>query len=287
MVEVRMIYTIKSGELTVSVDDLGAEIVSVKYKGAERSWQNTDGSWSGHAPVLFPVCGNYGVVIDGVKYDMPMHGFARNCKFECINLSESSICLRLLSDEYTKKIYPYEFVLLLTYTVKNNEILITYRVENREKRELYFSLGGHDSFALSENLCRYKLIFPRKEHFVTMLHDGNGRLTGEIKDFGTGREFVLPEEFLDGKTLIFYDIKSDNVCLCDVNGRRLVESAFPKFNNLLLWRPRGAAMICVEPWLNLPDGVSEFSDEFAEKCGVIAVGVNDGVEIVRYVKYFE
>ena len=36
------------------------------------------------------------------------------------------------------------------------------------------------------------------------------------------------------------------------------------FSHLLLWRPEGANMICIEPWLTLPDHVGEMK-EFYEK----------------------
>ena len=48
-----MIYTIKNDVLSVSVDDYGAEIKSVKIRGKEMIWQNPTGEWSSTSPVLF------------------------------------------------------------------------------------------------------------------------------------------------------------------------------------------------------------------------------------------
>ena len=50
-----MIYEIKSGEVTASIDTLGAELVSLKKNGSEFMWRGTP--WPKHAPVLFPICG--------------------------------------------------------------------------------------------------------------------------------------------------------------------------------------------------------------------------------------
>ena len=85
-----MIYAISNDELTVSISDMGAEVVSVIHKGRQRVWQNDNGTWFGHSPVLFPVCGNNAVVIDGKDYNMPFHGFARKSVFSVVkNMSDS------------------------------------------------------------------------------------------------------------------------------------------------------------------------------------------------------
>ena len=63
-----MKYTVKNKTLSVTVDSYGAEMVSVEYNGKERLWQNATGEWAGHAPLLFPVCGHFGVTVDGVSY---------------------------------------------------------------------------------------------------------------------------------------------------------------------------------------------------------------------------
>ena len=53
-----MIYGISNGILTAMVSTTGGELVSVRKDGKERIWQNDNGSWCGHAPILFPVSGD-------------------------------------------------------------------------------------------------------------------------------------------------------------------------------------------------------------------------------------
>ena len=50
-----MEYYLRSNELEVTISTLGAEMISVKYYSKERLWQNDNNTWSGHAPVLFPI----------------------------------------------------------------------------------------------------------------------------------------------------------------------------------------------------------------------------------------
>ena len=59
-----MIYEFGNGTLKCKVSDLGAELVSVVHNGKERLWQNENGGWSGHAPILFPHCGKCTVNVD-------------------------------------------------------------------------------------------------------------------------------------------------------------------------------------------------------------------------------
>lgn len=282
-----MIYSIKNNELSVQIDSRGAEVVSVKHNGIERSWQNENGSWSGHAPILFPVCGHCDMVVGGEKYEMPFHGFALTSTFECVTSKDDSVCFALSANEYTRKIYPFDFALYITYALSNNRLIVSYRIENRGDETLYFSLGGHDSFSLDGALSQYKLVFDRSEKFDAILHDDSGRLTGEIMRIGEGRELVLPEEFLrDGRTLILPDMRSDKVTLCRLDGKKCAGLTFGGFGNILLWRPNGANMICIEPWMNLPDDVSDGLTEFADKRGVRRVAPRTAVELSRTVEYF-
>ena len=71
-----MLHTIKDGNLSVTVNDEGAEFVNIVYNGKEKLWQNDNGSWAGHAPVFFPACGRCAVVVDGKFYSRKLHGFA-------------------------------------------------------------------------------------------------------------------------------------------------------------------------------------------------------------------
>ena len=51
-----MNYYLKNNKLELVIDSFGAQITSVKLDGIEKLWQNDNGSWEGHAPLLFPVC---------------------------------------------------------------------------------------------------------------------------------------------------------------------------------------------------------------------------------------
>lgn len=283
-----MQYTISNEELSVSVDDYGAQLVSVRYNGKERLWQNETGEWDGHSPVLFPLCGHFSITVDGKTYPMKAHGFARKCTFACTKQTSNELAFTIKDSEETKKYYPYEFVLTISYKIEDNKLFASYQVENPATRSLYFACGGHDSFATeSGDMSKLQIVFEKEENFLHYYHDDDGYLTGETRDFGKGKSLVLPEDFLqEGATLIFKDMKNDKVTLCKKDGTKLASLTFAGYPNLLLWREGNAKFICIEPWTNLPDLVGAKDVELSQKDGVIEVKAGETKTLTRIVEYF-
>ena len=253
-----MIYTILNDELTVSISDMGAEVVSVIHKGRQRVWQNDNGTWFGHSPVLFPVCGNNAVVIDGKDYNMPFHGFARKSVFSVVKNMSDSITLLLDYNEETMKVYPFKFRLSITYSVKDNALLIDNTIKNLGDCTMPFALGRHDSFLLDEPISNYKLCFDKSEEFLSQKTDRDRNLTNLYYDFGGGEEFSLPEEYLiNGQAIIFGEINSRKISLKTSDNRLIAVLSSDCTDNLLLWRPADSQMICIELWSALPDNAYE------------------------------
>ena len=281
-----MIYFIKNKYLLVSVNTFGAEIVSVVFNGVERVWQNENGKWSGHSPVLFPVCGNSAVVIDGKDYNMPFHGLAKRNDFSVVSVDEKSITLLFKYDEKTLEVYPFKFEFFVTYTVEENSIKVNYVVKNVGDNDMPFAVGRHDSFSLESSLDDYRLIFSSKENFLAERHDDDGSLTNFYDDLGTGNVLdCLDDRLIGGRTIILGDIKSSSVLLETIKGERVAEVCFKDINNLLLWRPDRSEMICIEPWSALPDSTIENVD-FCNSQKYSTVKPNDEKHFSFDIKYF-
>ena len=281
-----MQYTVTNGVLSVTVDDFGAEAISVVYNGEERLWQNPTGEWAGHAPLLFPVCGNCGVKVDGVSYPIKPHGFAKRMPFVLEKTGADFLTFALTANEETKKVYPFDFIFRVTYRVENNTRSIVYEVENPADEPLYFACGGHETFPLETDVDGYEIEFDKEENLVHYYHGKEGKLTGATKAYGNGKPFPLPIDFLqDGETLIFKDVRSRKVNLVRKGGKPLATVTFDGFSNLLLWRQDQAKYICIEPWTNLPDPENTPDKEFAEKDGVIKVDGKSKKQLVRTICY--
>lgn len=282
-----MMYTIKSKELEVQIDDFGAELVSVKLQGKERLWQNDNGSWSGHAPVMFPACGSCDIVVNGKKYPHFLHGFARKNTFAVSDVSGSSATFTLCSSEETKTLYPFDFIFSITYAVEGATLKVTHTAKNTGDGTLYCSFGAHESYALDTALDNYRLVFEKEEVLDSLIHNNCGVLTGEVKKFGKSDTLALPVEFLEnGNTAIFSGIRSGFVTLETLQGKKEATISLEGFDNLLLWHSDGSQMICIEPWQNLPDYDGKTDIELSKKKGLTAVKSGEEYTLTRTVVYY-
>lgn len=281
-----MTYTIENGTLCVKVKDYGAEVISVVKDGKERLWQNETGEWEGHAPLLFPVCGHFGVKVQGVEYPIRAHGFAKKMQFALVDKTQTSLILEIRSNAETKKVYPFDFAFQVQYKIEDNALVVAYKVKNLANAPLWFACGGHDAFALDYDVDAYEVAFEKKENFVHHYHDDGGYMTGETLSYGVGKIFPLPVDFLqEGRTLIFKNIRSRKVRLCEKSGKALASLSFEGFENLLLWREGAGKFICIEPWTNLPDYVGVPQAEFSKKAGVVEVAPNAEKTMTRVIEY--
>src|SRR5690242_17715830 len=110
-------HQIENDFLKVKARNYGAELISVYNKKGmtEHLWQADPTYWGWHAPLLFPVVGrclNDEIIVDGTKYSMEKHGFARKSNFSLFELSETKMIFSLTSSAETLKIYPYRFEFL-------------------------------------------------------------------------------------------------------------------------------------------------------------------------------
>lgn len=282
-----MQYTIKNENISVTADAFGAELISVVQNGKEWVWQNPNGAWRGHGPLLFPVCGHCGVTVNGVSYPIKSHGFASKMPFELVEKMDASIKFVLEANEETRKVYPYEFRFTVTYSLEGNTLSIGFEMENLADTPLYFACGGHESFNVdSGDLSNYEIRFEKTERLVSYLHNDNGYLTGETLNFGETDTLVFPNDFMqEGRTLIFKEINSRKVTLANKSGKAVLEVGFNGFSNLLFWRAGDSPYICIEPWSNLPDLADVPDIEFSQKFGVIKVEGKGKKSFVRTLTY--
>ena len=282
-----MIYTIKSGALEVQIDDFGAELISVRFQGKERLWQNDNGSWAGHAPVMFPACGSCDVVVDGKKYPHFLHGFARKNTFTVSAVTDTSATFTLRSSNETKELYPFDFEFSLTYAVEGDTLKIAHKATNTGDKDMYCAFGAHESYALDKPLENYRLVFEKEETLDSLIHNNCGVLTGEVQAFGKTNTLALPVAFLEnGNTAIVGKLSSDFVTLETLDGEKIATVSFEDFDNVLLWHPDGSQMICIEPWQNLPDYVDKTDVEMSQKAGLNCVKAGDTYTLFRTIRYY-
>lgn len=280
-----MLYVIGNKRLSVAVDSMGAELNSVKKDGKELLWQNYDGSWDGHAPVLFPFCGHTAVNIDGKDYKGLAHGLVRCREFSRTFQTGTELVLTFSSDAETKKVYPYDFSFSVRYCVRKTALYVNYTVKNMGDNTMFFGCGGHESFNIDGKLEQYSVEFEKEESLLRFFHTADGYLTGESKTYPKSRFLRFKDMPVDNsETLIFKGVKSNWCRLVKNTGEVVAETHFKGFNNLLFWRPDGAAVICMEPWSNLPD-IKGDSTDFRKKYGIKSLEAGAETVIKRKIIY--
>lgn len=268
---------ITSGALTARLNPLGAELSSLTdAEGRELMTDADPAFWSGRAPILFPVVGRVtgdAILVDGIAYSMPKHGFARRSPFTLIEQRADYARLRLSDNAETRAAYPFAFALDMAFVIEGATLTMTATVTNPGAAPLPMSLGWHPAFAwpLPYGGARgdHRLVFARNEP---------GRLKRITPEgYSTDAARAAP---VAGDTLALADaLFTDDALVWDPVGSRALRYGPPAgpwldidwdAPRLGVWTKPGAAFVCVEPWHGIADPEG-FDGEFCDKPGVFAV----------------
>lgn len=269
-------HTIENDWLKASIAEHGAELTSLmgKSTGIEYIWQADPNHWARHAPILFPFVGklkddqyNY----QGKSYQMGQHGFARDRQFMVSDKIATSLKLTLTSDAESRAVYPFDFELIVEYTLSENQIKVSYQVLNPADDPLYFSIGGHPAFNCplesGKERSNYHLKFNSAEdtevHYLT-----DGLFAGVTEPF-EGDVLTLPENRFDRDALVFKSLDSSCISLVDDNQKTWLSFDFEGFPYLGIWsKNRTSPFVCIEPWFGIADQVNHDGD-ITKKEGII------------------
>ncbi len=143
--------TIENQFLKIDINLKGAELNSIYHKQhqLEYLWSGDPAVWGKKSPLLFPIVGTLKegtYFYEGQAYQLGRHGFAREKDFEVMQQSGNSVSLSLKSNEDTLTQFPFAFSMIITYTVQEDSLSVSYKVINEDNKTLFFSIGGHPAF---------------------------------------------------------------------------------------------------------------------------------------------
>ena len=144
-----MLITIQNECLHLTVDTLGAQMMSLCANGTEYLWQGDPQYWPDRAPTLFPFIGRLThnrYRFQGKTYSMGIHGFAAASEFYPEEQSKEMLVLSLGSSMNTLLQYPFDFSLRITFQLIHNTVQISYQVCNLDAKTMPFGIGGHPGF---------------------------------------------------------------------------------------------------------------------------------------------
>jgi galactose mutarotase-like enzyme len=289
-----MIHTISNDRLSVQVSEKGAELQSIFHKNNNLEYLWSAASvWPKKSPVLFPIVGglkNSTYKYEGNEYKLGRHGFARDKKFKLSELTETSALLSLPGSNETKRVYPFDFVFNVRYTVESSKLTITFIVENSGSSEMFFSVGAHPAFAvpLDKELQYddYFLKFNQPETAGRWPLSEEGLIEKEpvplLQDTDT---LPLSKELFYKDAVVFKDLKSSSISLLSHKSPHGLTVTFDGFPYMGIWAAKDADFVCIEPWCGIADGV-DATGELSSKEGILKLPAKTTFEASYSIEVF-
>lgn len=272
-----MLTTISNSILSATINHKGAELISLKNHKSNREyiWEGNPEYWGKHSPILFPIIGtlkqnSYQYI--NTSYALPRHGFARDLDFEVVQQSENHVIFSLKSSSETIKVYPFQFELQVCYTLIENDLIIGYKVMNKNSFDMPFSIGGHPAFALPDEFENYSLQFDADE-LLTCFELENDLLSEKTRTISLpDGKLPLTYSLFEKDALIIKSMKSTQIQIIE-NKVPMLNFKFKDFPNFGIWTKKNAPFICLEPWFGYSDRLDSTGD-MLHKEGIIVLEQN-------------
>lgn len=257
-----LITTLTKGTLKATIHSKGAELIALHNSQREFIWDGNPDFWGKHSPILFPIVGtlkNNQYQYNGKNYTLSRHGFARDKTFTVIEQSENKVIFSLQSDAETLQNYPFAFELQVIYTLEQDRLQIQYKVFNKSDATLYFAIGAHPAFALTEAFENYSIAMEQNDVMQYHLLE-NDLLSNETKRITLeNQQFQLNYSLFENDALVFKNLKSQALTILE-NQKPLLAVRFEGFPNLGIWTKKDAPFVCIEPWFGYADTADSNGD---------------------------
>ena len=233
------------------------------------SFENFAGVRGGN-PILFPFNGrsfDAGEITfwrdpDGVRHPMPMHGIARQGRFEVIRADAAGFTARFQPDAIAREAYPFDYEFTVSYRFSPAGLTCEFVLKNLGLRPLPWSAGHHFYFTVPWEPGRtrddYRLAMPATRR---LRQDKQGKLVPG-PDLPAADSLANPE-WIDTFHL---DLTAPTATLAPAGGDRagaievslgLDKKAAPAPDTTFVtWSAApDAPFFCVEPWMGPPNPV--------------------------------
>ena len=265
---------LENEKLKLEISDFGAELQEIKLKenGRNYLWNGDSAFWGRRSPVLFPFVGalkNKEYCYNGESFSMGQHGFARDMEFELIENNEKSAWYELKSNKETRKKYPFEFSLKIGYELMENTIKVKWKVENQDKKTMYFSIGAHPAFLVPVD--RREECFLKFDNPNDLTNTGLENGLANAKNLENGKIVTekgylkIRKDLFQYDALILENSQVRKISLCTPDKKEFITV---KFDSPLvgIWSPykEKCPFVCVEPWYGRCDSV-EFDGELQDR----------------------
>jgi galactose mutarotase-like enzyme len=265
--------TLAHGDARATIALIGAEARSWRIAGRDLLWPGDPAIWSDISPILYPVVGwtrNGEERVDGVRYPLALHGFARFEAFAVESSAPDFVRLTLSDNSSTRALYPFAFALALEYRLGADALAIAIEVANPGERPAPYACGLHPGFRwpLGQAGRDGALVqFEKAERpEVPQLAPG-GLVRSTMRPIPlSGRDLPLSDALFAHDALCFLDCASRSLSFIDASGASITME-YPSFQHAALWTRPHAPFLCLEAWTGYsdPDG---FTGDLFDKPGM-------------------
>lgn len=266
--------TLSNELLTVSVAAHGAEVQSIKdAQGHEYLWQGDPQFWGRRSPILFPiVCGLWKgeYRTEGDTFRLGRHGFARDMDFTLVRQSGDRLTYTLTDNDDTRRVYPYRFMLSVSYRLEGRSLHVIWHVHNTDDKEIHFQIGAHPAFNLPDlsdgEAPHGRMRFDNEGQLERIYGNTEGCIVSDRYPLPTDEGlWAFDEETFKDDAVIVDQCQVHSVALLDATDRAVVTVDF-KAPCVGLWMPYGkhAPFVCIEPWYGVHDHVG-YKGKFRDK----------------------
>lgn len=268
-----MLSILENESYLVKIESMGAELRNFikKEEAYEAIWQGDPAYWGRSSPTLFPFIGavkNNHYYLKGKEYPMSRHGFVRDVAFELIEKRENFLSFSFTSNKKIKRMFPFDFKLLINYLLVENKLTIEYVLKNLTDEKMYYNLGGHTAYNFDISKGNCSVIFEKKENKKSGAFDLETglRLNKAIDLLEDQKILKMNYDLFAYDTLLLKDLASDYLVLDQGKKTPKIKIHFGEFPYLALWTPK-APFLCVEPWCGVTDDL-EHNGHIEEKRGI-------------------
>jgi galactose mutarotase-like enzyme len=265
--------SISTAALSAEISATGAELVRLQDRaGADLLWDGNPAVWNGRSPLLFPIVGEVKgnrLNVAGKAYEIGRHGFARTSTFALVGSDAASCTWRLESSDATRRQYPFEFRLDVTYRIEGATLHMEARVTNTGAAVMPASFGFHPALRwplpYGTSRAAHEIVFEREEPAPIRRPIAGLLSAAQFATPVCDRHLRLHDDLFEEGALVFDTLASRSVVYGEA-----IRVDFPRMPHLGIWTKPGAGYVCIEPWQGhaSPEG---FDGELADKPGVIAI----------------
>lgn len=258
----------RGGLLTSLVLPFGYKSKEVLFMPDDFS-EKESGWPGGGAPLMFPFAGRtfqaerpFFYDLGGTVYNMPLHGFSWAKPWAIKDSSEKSLLITQEDGPGTRQLFPFFWRQEARYTLHSDHIEINYEVTNlgalADSSELMpVACGIHPYFAINAAPEKTGLLCDATEAFQVTASGAAGKRSPHQP---TQKMPMLSEPIY--KNLILTGMAKKEAGLRDLDSGDEVKVSWNKdsvIKYVVLWRRNEDPFHCIEPWMGLPDAVSNGS----------------------------